>query len=266
MSLRLCAGAGEANPPQTHPKCPCSITNSPTAPSAAPVGGVQRSPRGSAPKSIQTRLSAPSIPRRLHIPKAPTHLPRPQGPARSVAPSGSLSILFAPGASPGPSPDPAPSQQGSPVRMDAAGSQAQESPARAGTEGRGQPQHRHPRGVVGHPPPAPRAGRGREGARKSGCGFQSPRGKDVTARAGPARAGGCGHPRGGWQGVGCAPQRGFLAGLGPTGAAARRGSRRSESRSDGKPGARAATPAGTVWAWPGRGPGCPEVPQHRETL
>lgn len=130
-------------------------------------------------------------------PTAPKHLPPspdPQGPARSVAPSGTPSIPFAPGASPGPSRDPAPSQQGSPVLMGAVGSQLQESAARAGTEGRGQPYHRHPRGVVGHPPPAPPAGRGREGARKSGCGFEPVEGRTSRREQGQRGLGAAGTP------------------------------------------------------------------------
>lgn len=216
MSLCLSAGAGEANPPQTHPKSPCSITNAPSAPSAAPVGGSHRGPRGSAPNSIQPRLNAPSIPRRLPHPKAPTRLPRP--PARSVAPSGVLSTPFAPRASPGPSPDPAPSHRGSPVLRSAVGSQVQDSRARAGTGGEGGQPSTGTRGASGatlllHLRPG---GDGRERG-KAAAVSRARGGKGVTPRAGPPRDGGCGHPRGGWQDVGCTPKRGSLGGLGPTG-------------------------------------------------
>lgn len=155
-------------------------------------------------------------------PTSPKHPPasqKPQGPARSVAPSGTPSTPFAPRASPGPSPAPAAPQQGSPVLMDAAGSRLQDPPARAWHGGRGQPWHRHPWGVVDHPPPAPPAGRGREGARKGGCGFESPRGKDVTPRVGPPRAGGCGQPPGRVAGGGLHPKEGPPALVGAPGSA-----------------------------------------------
>lgn len=86
MSRRLRAGAGEANPPQTHHKPPHSICPSPIPPvSAAAVGGSHRGPCRSAPSSIQTRLNAPSIPRRLPHPQStqpPPKNPRDQHGAR----------------------------------------------------------------------------------------------------------------------------------------------------------------------------------------
>lgn len=200
-----------------------------------------------------------------HTPKAPTSLPRPPGTSTERGtlrdPEHPLCTRSIPGPEPRSSPFPAgltcaDGRGGIPTAGISGegwhgGAGAALSPAPAGRRG---------------PPPACTSGRaGKGGSAEKRLRFRARGGKDVTPRAGPARTGGCGHPRGGWQGVGCTPQRGFLGGLGLTGAAARRGSRRSESRSDGKPGARAATPAGTVWAWPGRGPGCPEIPQHRET-
>lgn len=125
-------------------------------------------------------------------PKHPPASPNPQGPARSTLrdPEHSQSI---PGAEPRSSTFPpgltcADERGGIPTAGLGGEGLARAGEGSPGTGTRG--------ASWGHPVPAPPAGRGREGARKSGCGLQSPRGKDVTPRVGPARAGGCGHPPG----------------------------------------------------------------------
>lgn len=219
LSLHLCAGAGDANPPQSHPKSPHSICPSPIPPPRQPQWAeatevpADRHPTASRHGSV---LRAP--PGGSHIPKAPTRLPKTPGTSTERGTLRDPSTPFAPRASPGPSPAPAAPHQGSPVLMDAAGSRLQDPPARAWHGGRGQPWHRHPWGVVDHPP-APPAGRGREGARKGGCGFESPRGKDVTPRVGPPRAGGCGQPPGRVAGGGLHPKEGPPALVGAPGSA-----------------------------------------------
>lgn len=167
---------------------PLSHHHSPP-PSAAPVGGSHRGPRGPAPSSIQTRLSAPSIPRRLHIPKTPTCLPKPPGTSTE---SGTLST---PRASPGPSLDPAPSHQGSPVLMNwipIAGLTGEGSPGTRGASWATLRLHLRPGG----------AGRGRERRLR----LPEPRGKGrhgdsgategLGLRAPPGRVAGCElHPK-----------------------------------------------------------------------
>ncbi|KAL2298392.1 hypothetical protein Nmel_015387 [Mimus melanotis] len=165
-----------------------------------------QSPHPSAPRWAEaTEDPQPTASRQGSVLPHPAS-PNPQGPARSAAPSGTLSKPLAPRASPGPSPDPSPSRQGSPVLMNAVGSRLQDSRGWHGGP-RAAPAPA-PAGRRGHRPPAPPAGRGTEGARKSGCGFQSPRGKDVTPRVGPPRAGGLRAPLGEGGRVWAAPQKG----------------------------------------------------------
>lgn len=167
-------------------------------PSAASVGGSHRGPGGSVPNSIQTRLNAPSIPRRIPHPQS-TH-PPPQIPSdQHGAPSGTLST---PRASLGPSPDPALSPQGSPVLMNAAGSQLQDSGARAW--------HGRARAALA-PAPAGRrgatlclhlrpGGEGR-GRGKAAAVCRARGGRTSRREWGQRGLGAAGTPRGGWQGV-----------------------------------------------------------------
>lgn len=194
-SLCLCAGAGEANPPQTHPKSPSFHHQS----------AITRQLRWA---------EATEVPEDPHPVRAQcSHVPKPPGTSTERGtlrdaehPFGTQSI---PGAQSRPSTFPpgltcaddraALPAAGLTGEGLARGPRAAPAPAPA------------PAGRRGHRPPAPPAGRGTEGARKSGCGLQSPLGKDVTPRMGEPRAGDCEHPSGRVAGCGLHPKEGLPA-------------------------------------------------------
>lgn len=236
-SLCLCAGAAEANPPQPHPKSPSFHHRSP----------IPRQPRWA---------EATELPEDPHPARAQcSHVPKPPGTRTERGTLRNPEHPFGTQSIPGAESRPSTFSPGLTCADDRAGLPA------AGLSGEGLARGVRaapaaaPAGRRGHRAPAPPAGRGAQGARKSGCGLQSPGGRTSRREWGSRGLGGCGHPKEGDPALVGAPSSAPRSSCAP-GFASLRKAEVTANLVPGMP---------PLWAWPGRGPGCPEIPQHRGT-